>query len=79
MPISGRFLFLPAATLSDLATQYTACLRAIAVAGASYSIGGRTFTRANLSEVADILADLTYAQQVNSGSHSQITYAKLDQ
>lgn len=78
MPVSGRFLFLPAATLTSLATKYTACLEAIAVAGASYSIGGRTFTRADLNAVSDILAEITYAQAVQAGTHSSVTYAKLD-
>ena len=43
----GAFVGLPVATLTSLRTKYLECLEAIAVAGASYSIAGRSFSRAS--------------------------------
>ena len=57
----GAFVGLPVATLTSIRTKYLECLEAIAVAGASYSIGGRSFSRANLGEVRDTIEELTYA------------------
>ena len=57
----GDFVGLPVATLNSLRSKYIECLEAIAVAGASYSIAGRSFSRANLSEVREIIAELTLA------------------
>lgn len=57
MAIEGLFFGLDAATLATLKTNYLACLNAIAVAGQSYSISGRTFTRADLKEVSQLLAE----------------------
>jgi hypothetical protein len=59
--LNKTFFGLPLATLQELQTDFTACLKAIAVAGSSYSIAGRAFTRANLSEVAQTLKELQAA------------------
>jgi hypothetical protein len=64
----GLFIHLDSATLSELKTDYVAALKAIAVGNQSYSIAGRTFTRANLREVSDTLAEIAYAVQLKSGS-----------
>jgi len=61
MALSKSFFGLPLANLQSLQTQFIACLEAIAVAGASYSIAGRSFTRANLSEVSQTLKELQAA------------------
>ena len=73
----GDFVGLPVATLNSLRDKYVACLEAIAVAGASYSIAGRSFSRANLSEVREIIAELTLAIQNASGARIRTTYAKF--
>lgn len=74
MPAKGDFFYLDAATLSQLKTDYTACLTAIATGAASYSIGGRSFTRANLAEVRQTLAEITAAQRFQSGSRVRTVY-----
>ena len=61
MAIQGVFYDLTAAELATLRTEYLACLSAIAVAGQSYTIGGRQFNRANLKEVKDTLAEVVAA------------------
>jgi hypothetical protein len=73
----GSFVGLPIATLTSLRTKYLECLEAIAVAGASYSIGGRSFSRANLGEVKDTIEELTYAIKLADGSRVLTTYAKF--
>jgi len=57
----GSFVGLDLPTLQSLRSQYTDCVGRIAAAGQSYTVAGRTFTRADLSEVKDTLAELTYA------------------
>lgn len=74
---SGSFVGLPLATLNSLRDKYIACLEAIAVAGMSYSIGGRSFTRANLTEVRNTLEELTYAIRIASGTKVFHTYASF--
>jgi len=73
----GDFIGLPIATLNSLRDKYISCLEAIAVAGASYSIAGRSFSRANLSEVREIITELTIAIQSASGTRIRTTYAKF--
>ena len=73
----GDFVGLPVATLNSLRDKYVACLEAIAVAGASYSIAGRSFSRANLSEVREIIAELTLAIEDAAGTRIRTTYAKF--
>lgn len=72
MAIEGIFFGLDAATLATLKTNYVACLNAIAVAGQSYSISGRTFTRANLKEVAQLVAEVQAA--IDRAAGTRITH-----
>jgi hypothetical protein len=74
----GDFVGLPVATLISLRDKYVACLEAIAVAGASYSIAGRSFTRANLAEVRTIIAELSYGIDLANKSIVFTTYAKFN-
>jgi len=73
----GSFVGLPLATLTGLRDKYVSCLEAIAVAGISYSIGGRSFSRANLTEVRNILEELNYAIGLANGTKVINTYAKF--
>ena len=73
----GDFIGLPLATLTSLRDKYITCLEAIAVAGASYSIAGRSFSRANLGEVRDTIAELTLAIQSANGTRIRTTYANF--
>jgi len=68
MGLQKSFFGLPLAVLQELQTDFTACLKAIAVAGSSYSIAGRSFTRANLSEVSQTLKELQAAIDSASGN-----------
>jgi len=74
----GDFVGLPVATLTSLRDKYVTCLEAIAVAGASYSIAGRSFTRANLAEVRTIISELTWAIELANGTRVLTTYAKFN-
>jgi hypothetical protein len=73
----GDFIGLPLTTLTSLRDKYITCLEAIAVAGASYSIAGRSFSRANLGEVRDTIAELTLAIQQATGTRIRTTYANF--
>ena len=66
--LSGCFIGLDSATLAELKTQYVAAITAVAVAGQSYSIGGRSFTRANLEDLKKTLKEITFAQNIASGN-----------
>jgi hypothetical protein len=72
---SGSFVGLPLATLTSLRDKYVTCLEAIAVAGASYSIAGRSFSRANLGEVTNTIAELNLAIRVATRTQVYHTYA----
>ena len=73
MAIQGLFYGLDAATLATLKTNYIACLNAIAMAGQSYSISGRSFTRADIKEVSQMLAEVQAAiDRLNNTSTTQL-------
>jgi hypothetical protein len=65
--ITGIFANLPLATLTQMQADWTNCLQAIAVAHQSYSMAGRSFTRANLNEVSRTLGEIAYAIRVQTG------------
>lgn len=75
MAIDRRFFNLPAATLQTLLTDYTNCLIAISVAGQKYSIGGREFTRPDLKEVGNMIAELNAAIRYAAGT--RVTRTKV--
>lgn len=70
MAVTGIFVGLTVAQLTQLQTDYLACLTAIAVAGQSYTIAGRQFNRAQLEEVKEALGEINYALSVTAGSSS---------
>jgi hypothetical protein len=73
MAMNKTYFGLPLAILQELQTDFTACLKAIAVAGASYSIAGRSFSRANLTEVAQTIKELQAAID-NAGGNRVTRY-----
>ena len=75
--IDNTFCFLPLATLLTLQTQYTQALSAIAVAGQSYSVAGKSFTKADLKNVAEILGSIAYAIAVKTGQVQRFVYADM--
>jgi hypothetical protein len=75
MALSKSFFGLPLDTLQSLQAKYISCMEAIAVAGASYSIAGRSFTRANLGEVAQTIKELQAAIDNATGARVKRTQA----
>lgn len=75
MAVTNDFFYLDSATLAELLTAYTACLKAIATTGGSYTIGGRSFTRANLRDVSSIIASIKAAQRFQSGTRITTVHA----
>lgn len=74
MAAKGDFYYLDASTLTQLKTDYTACLTAIATGAQSYTIGGRSFTRAQLAEVRQTLAEIVAAQRYQAGNRVRTVY-----
>ena len=72
------FYGLTAAQLTTLQTNWLACLNAIAVAGQSYSIAGRQFTRANLKEVSEIIGAIGLALARVNGTRTTQTFANFN-
>ena len=74
--LEGKFVNLDAETLALLATDYTTCLRQIA-ANQSYSMAGRSFTKADLKAVSDTLAEIKYAQGIQAGTINRFVVADM--
>jgi hypothetical protein len=69
------FYGLPTATLTELRDEYVNAIKAVATNGVSYSIGGRSLSRANLTEMRNTLGDITAALDRASGSRRRTLYA----
>lgn len=69
------FFGLPVATLEELRDEYVAAIKAVATNGVSYSIGGRSLSRANLTEMRNTLGDIQAALTRASGSLRRTLYA----
>jgi len=69
------FFGLPVVTLEELRDEYVAAIKAIATTGASYSIGGRSLSRANLSEMKGTLGDIQAALNRAQGKRNRTLYA----
>lgn len=70
----STFFGLPIATLEELRDEYVDAIKAIATNGVSYSIGGRSLSRANLTELRDTLADIIAAIDRASGNRRRTLY-----
>jgi hypothetical protein len=71
------FFGLPLATLEELRDEYLAAIKAVAVNGVSYSIGGRSLSRANLTEMRATLGDVLSAIARAQGTRRRVTYASF--
>ena len=69
------FFGLPVATLEELRDEYVAAIKAIATNGVSYSIGGRSLSRANLTEMRNTLGDIIAALDRASNRRRRTLYA----
>jgi len=72
--MTNPFTSLTANELTSLRTKYLSCLEAIATAGQSYSIDGRSFTRADINAVKLTLSQITDAQAMKSGTRARRTF-----
>lgn len=73
MAIKGTFYGYPLATLQTMQTTWNAALAALAI-NQSYSLAGRTITRANLKEVMEMCAEIQSAIDRASGTRVTQTY-----
>lgn len=69
------FFGLPVATLEELRDEYVAAIKAVATNGVSYSIGGRSLSRANLTEMRNTLGDIMAAIDRSSNRRRRTLYA----
>ena len=69
------FYGLPVATLETLRDEYVAAITAVATNGVSYSIGGRSLSRANLTEMRNTLGDVMAALDRASGNRRRTIHA----
>lgn len=72
MAVKGLLIGVSSSKLTELKTAYEDCLLAIAEAGQSYSIGQRTFTRADISQVRETLGDINYALELAQGTRTRV-------
>ena len=75
MAVQGIYRFRDIATLTRMRAEWDACLSAIANASQSYSIAGRSFTRANLAEVQNVVAEIDWAIGLKTGSMVRTVYS----
>jgi hypothetical protein len=71
------FFGLPVATLEELRDDYIAAIKAVATNGVSYSIGGRSLSRANLTEMRNTLGDIQAAIANASGARRRTLHASF--
>lgn len=77
MALANPFIGLDTATLTTLKTQAVAALSAI-LTNQSYSLNGRSVTRANLSEVRDMVGQLQAALDVANGTAPEVTFVQFN-
>lgn len=73
MASGNPYFGLPASTLQTLQSAAIACLQAILL-NQSYSLNGRTLTRANLADVQQMVGQLQAAIDDANGTSSSRTY-----
>ena len=76
--ITGCFYGLPIATLNTQLTYWLNVLTGISTAGQSYTLGGRTFNRANLGEVRQTIQELQAAINRANGTSLTQTFANMN-
>jgi len=73
MAVQGVYYGLPLATVTQIRTETLTAIEAILKTGSSYSIGGRSLTRANLQELQNTVMECTAAINRLSGSRARIS------
>jgi len=74
--MDNPFIGLDAATLATLKAEALACLSAI-LKNQSYSLNGRSMTRANLNDVKTTLGQIQAAADIAAGTTAQTTYVSF--
>ena len=77
MALANPFVGLDTATLTTLKTQCVAALSAI-LTNQSYSLNGRSVTRANLNEVKDMVGQIQAALDVATGAAPEVTFVQFN-
>jgi hypothetical protein len=72
-------LGLTAAELAAMKTEWLACLSSVSTGSQSYSMAGRSFTRADLPEIRETIAEIGYATQIANGNLVRYTFGDLSQ
>ncbi len=63
--------------LTALRASVLAGITAIVTSGQSYSMHGRSFTRANLSDLRKFLGEIAVAQKVQGGTVVRVVYSDM--
>lgn len=71
------FYGLPLETLESMRDEYVDAIRAVATNGVSYSIGGRSLSRANLTEMRATLGDILSAIERAKGRRVRTVHASF--
>jgi hypothetical protein len=74
--MDNPFIGLDSATLATLKSDAVACVQAI-LKNQSYSLNGRSMTRANLADVTAMIGQLQAAQDITAGNTAQTTYVSF--
>lgn len=75
--MTGQFIHLTTAQVTEQLSAWLACSLAIANGHQAYAIAGRNITRANLKEVSDIIAELSYALSVKAGTLQRVVESDM--
>lgn len=75
--IDGSYVYLSLTDLQTLKASCLACLQDNFTAHQSYTIAGRTITRANIGQVSSILVSVNYAIAYLTGSVPRTTLADM--
>lgn len=74
--VVGKFVALDVNTLTVMLSQWQNCLTKISTLQV-YSMAGRTFTYAQLAEVSEMIAEISFALKLNSGRLVRTTYSDM--
>lgn len=75
--MDASFIYMPLEDLQALKIQCQGCLTDNFKAHQSYTIAGRTITRANIASVAKMLSEISYAIAYQTGQISRYSVADM--
>jgi hypothetical protein len=74
--VTGKFVAVDVPTLTLMLQQWQQCLTAIAL-NQSYSIAGRSYTRADLEAASEMVSELSYALELKKGNLVRVVYSDM--